>query len=67
MPGWVDLLHRYGNRKIWLDNRANFEDALRRLQGQGMPPELVELCSVMQYTGFALEQESVFLNKVPVD
>jgi len=66
MPGWVDLLHRYGNRKIWLDNRANFEDALRRMQEQGMPPELVELCSAMQYTGLALEQESVFLCKMPV-
>lgn len=61
MPGWSELLLQYGNRQIWLDSLANFQDALRRLQALGMSSGLAELCNAMQSMGQALEQESVFL------
>ncbi|HFS0969401.1 TPA: hypothetical protein ACHY2P_006463 [Pseudomonas aeruginosa] len=61
VPGWFELLKQYGNRQIWLDSLANFQDALRRLQAAGMSPELAELCNAMQSMGLALEQESAFL------
>ena len=62
MPNWAELLHRHGNREIWLNNLANFQDAVARLQTQAMSPMLEELCRSMQVSGLALEQEAVFLN-----
>jgi hypothetical protein len=42
MPNWAELLHQHGNRDIWLNNLANFQDALARLQTQAMSPMLCE-------------------------
>lgn len=61
IPGWPERLKQYGNRRIWLDNLANFQDAVRRLSIDGMPVAVAELCRTMQAEGLALEQESVFL------
>ncbi len=61
IPGWRDLINRYGNRKIWQDNLANYQDAVSRLTALGMQVELAELCRELQTSGLALEQETVFL------
>ncbi|MCM2329692.1 hypothetical protein SAMN05216229_11646 [Geopseudomonas sagittaria] len=63
IPGWSERLRQYGNRRIWLDNLANFQDAVRRLSIDGMPAAVAELCRTMQAEGLALEQESVFLGE----
>lgn len=65
IPGWRDLIQSYGNRKIWQDNLANFQDAVARLTASGMQPELGDLCSSLQSSGMALEQETVFLSAGP--
>lgn len=61
IPGWRELINRYGNRKIWQDNLANYQDAVSRLTALGMQVELAELCRELQTSGLALEQETVFL------
>ena len=61
IPGWRDLIQCYGNRKIWQDNLANYQDAIARLKALGMQPELADLCCSLQSSGMALEQETVFL------
>ncbi len=61
IPGWRDLIQCYGNRKIWQDNLANYQDAIARLKALGMQPELADLCRSLQSSGMALEQETVFL------
>ncbi|SDU13918.1 hypothetical protein SAMN05216296_1997 [Pseudomonas pohangensis] len=65
IPGWRDLIQRYGNRKIWQDNLANFQDAVARLTALGMQPELADLCHALQSSAMALEQEVVFLSAGP--
>lgn len=65
IPGWRDLIQCYGNRKIWQDNLANYQDAVARLKALGMQPELADLCRSLQSSGMALEQETVFLPFYP--
>ncbi len=65
IPGWRDLIQRYGNRNIWQDNLANFQDAVARLAALGMQPEVADLCRSLQSSGMALEQETVFLSFSP--
>src|SRR5690606_4012260 len=61
MPGWRELLATYGNKQVWLDGFANYQDAVRRLSVQSVPAEVGELLGAMQSEALALEQESVFL------
>jgi hypothetical protein len=64
MGNWKELLKRHGNQQIWVDNHSNFRDAVKRLNAlNGIPAELLALCSSMQATGLALEQEAVFLDQ----
>ena len=61
IPGWRELLATYGNKQVWLDGFAYYQDAVRRLSVQSVPAEVGELLAAMQSEALALEQESVFL------
>lgn len=61
MPGWLDLLQKYGNNGVWKKTQKEFNAALTRLQTTGMPPELGALCRALSLHGLALEHESVWL------
>lgn len=62
MGNWKELLQRHGNQQVWIDNFSNYRDAVNRLEAlEGIPSELMALCSSMQTEGLALEQEAVFL------
>ncbi len=60
MPGWEDLLLRYGGQAIWRDNHAAFMAATARLDALGAPGEVLALCRAMSREGLALEQEAVW-------
>jgi hypothetical protein len=61
MPGWLDLLQKYGNNGLWQKTQREFNAALTRFQKNGMPPELGALCQALALHGLALEHESVWL------
>lgn len=60
MPGWRELLTRYGSQAIWRDNHAAFMAAVTRLDELAAPGEVLELCRWMSREGLALEQEAVW-------
>lgn len=62
MPGWSELLQKYGSNSVWQNTRTDFNAALARLEKNGMPLELVGLCHALSLHGLALEHESVWLN-----
>lgn len=62
MPGWRDLLPKYGSNSVWQNTRREFDAALVRLERRGMPPELGQLCQALSLHGLALEHEAVWLN-----
>ncbi|MCB1601117.1 MAG: hypothetical protein KDI60_10640 [Xanthomonadales bacterium] len=62
MPGWTDLLRRYGNRELWQRCHADVERARLTLEQLGAEPELQSLCRTMAIEGAALEHEAVWLN-----
>ncbi len=64
MPGWRDLLHRFGNAQIWQENRPRFDAVARRLAQRQPPldPEVAHLLDELRACGLALEQETVWLS-----
>ena len=60
MPGWRELLTRFGNQTIWQDNHQRFVAASDRLASSGASNEVLELCRRMSREGLALEQEAVW-------
>lgn len=60
MPGWRELLTRFGNQTIWQDNHQRFVAAADQLAKSGAPDEVLELCRCMSREGLALEQEAVW-------
>ena len=63
MPGWRDLLRRFGNARIWQENRLRFDAVARRLAQRDPPldPEVAHLLQELRACGLALEQEAVWL------
>lgn len=61
MPGWAELLRKYGSNSVWQNTRKDFDAALARLQKKGVPPELAELFRALSTHGLALEHEAVWL------
>lgn len=61
IPGWQQLLQRYGNARIWGDTLKDFRAATGRLALSELPPPLVELVETLASQGLALEQEAVWL------
>jgi hypothetical protein len=61
MPGWRELLGKYGNNALWQKTGAQFHTAFARLRHAGMAPELDALCQAMAEQGLALEHEAVWL------
>ena len=61
MPGWRELLVKYGSNRVWQDTHAEFLAATQRLLRLAAPPELIELCELMSREGRALEHEAVWL------
>ena len=61
MPGWQDLLRKYGSNSVWQSTSKEFNAALVRLEQRGMPPELSQLCQYLSSHGLALEHETVWL------
>lgn len=61
MPGWRDLLGKYGSNSVWQNTLEEFNAALARLEQHGMPPELSQLCQALSMHGLALEHEAVWL------
>lgn len=61
MPGWLDLLRKYGSNSVWQNTSKEFNAALVRLEQRGMPPELDQLCRALSLHGLALEHEAVWL------
>jgi hypothetical protein len=64
MPGWRDLLRRFGNPRIWQESRPRFDAVARRLAQREPPldPEVAHLLQELRSCGLALEQEAVWLN-----
>ena len=62
MPGWRELLSRYGNQPLWQRTRPDFERAFIQLSKLGMASELEALCRAMSSAGLALEHEVVWLS-----
>lgn len=62
IPGWRELLSRYGNQPLWQRTRPEFERAFIQLANLGMAPELEALCRAMSGSGLALEHEVVWLS-----
>ncbi|MGE4070991.1 MAG: hypothetical protein AB7E72_07435 [Lysobacterales bacterium] len=61
MPGWRDLLRRFGNRALWVRTRADVERARAALESAGLEPDIAALCELMATEGAALEQEAIWL------
>jgi hypothetical protein len=63
MPGWRDLLRRFGNSRIWQENRPRFDAVARNLAQRDPPldPEVANLLQELRSSGLALEQEAVWL------
>jgi hypothetical protein len=61
MPGWRDLLRKYGSNSVWQSTSREFNAAVLRLERRGMPPELGQLCQALSLHGLALEHEAVWL------
>ncbi len=61
MPGWEELLTKYGSNQVWQNTRKDFSAAVERLAALGMPVPLETLCRVMAEQGLALEHEAVWL------
>lgn len=61
MPGWIELLRKYGSNSVWQNTRKQFDAALARLEQRGMGPELGQLCQALSLHGLALEHEAVWL------
>lgn len=61
MPGWQDLLRKYGSNGIWQNTCKDFHVAYARLEQRGMAPELNALCQALSLHGLALEHEAVWL------
>lgn len=62
MPGWLDLLRKYGSNSVWQNTGKEFNAALVRLERRGMPPEFEQLCRALSLHGLALEHEAVWLS-----
>ena len=61
MPGWRDLLARYGSNEIWLNTQGEFQAAVSRLEAAGMDGGIKALCQALSQEGLALEHEAVWL------
>jgi hypothetical protein len=61
MPGWPDLLRRFGNRELWQRSHADVERARSMLPQEGLEPDISALCEAMAREGAALEQEAIWL------
>jgi hypothetical protein len=62
MPDWQQKLQRFGSNRLWQDTQKDFRAAMRGLEGTlGEEPELRHLIEKMQVSGFALEQEAIWL------
>ena len=61
MPGWRDLLARYGSNEIWRNTQAEFRTAISRLDALGFEDGLRDLCKALNQHGLALEHEAVWL------
>ena len=64
MPGWRDLLARYGSNQVWRNTQAEFQTAISRLEALGFDDGgLRELCKALNQEGLALEHEAVWLSE----
>lgn len=61
MPGWENLLKKFGSRDVWNNTREDFLTALSRLASLSPPFDLMALVHAMHTEGLALEQEAVWL------
>jgi hypothetical protein len=54
MPGWRDLLRKYGSNSVWQNTCKEFNAALAHLEQRGMPPEPDQLCQALSLHGWRL-------------
>lgn len=63
MPGWAELLGKYGSNGVWNKTRRQFDTAMANLEKSGMPVPLNALCRALAAHGLGLEHEAVWLDK----
>lgn len=61
MPGWRELLRRYGSAELWRRTRQQAESAAARLAVEQWPQTVRELRDALTAEGVALEHEGVWL------
>lgn len=61
MPGWQELLRRYGNRPLWERTQQAFQSALAQMRSQTPDTAVMLLCEAMSREGLALEHEAIWL------
>jgi hypothetical protein len=61
MPGWRELLRRYGSAELWRRTRQQAEGAVARVPSEQWPQTVRELLAALRTEGVALEHEGVWL------
>lgn len=61
IPGWENLLVKFGNREVWLKTHDDFVEAIHKLSAFGMEDSIAKLCQAMKIEGRALEHEAIAL------
>jgi hypothetical protein len=64
IPGWKNLLQKYGNNFVWQNTLSDFHSALPRLQAAKMTDAVQELCVSLSTSGLALEHEAIWLSEI---